>query len=154
MSASPNSFFFRFKRDEVPTESLNRLVVDLFTQDAIDIAPAFELLGQGWDAAVDGFKSFGAIVMWKSAGHPGLSAWLAHGCIDMRMREPDPLLGEFVDVGSDARYLAPKGANGVIGQIIRRHEQDVRSRLRILVADCCDVLKTCQHQSQNRQTGR
>ena len=154
MPASPNSFFFCFKRDKVPKESLDRLVVDLFTQDAIDISSSFELLRQGRDAAVDGFKSFGAIVMWKSAGHPGLSAWLAYGCIDMRMREPDPLLGEFVDVWSDARYLAPKGANGVIGQIIRRNEKDVRSRLRILVAVCCNVLETCQHQSQNRQIGR
>ena len=154
MPASPNTFFFCFKRDKVPKESLNRLVVDLFAQDAIEISPAFELLGQGWDVAVDGFKSFGTIVMWKTSGHPGLSTWLAYGCIDMRMREPDPLLGELVDVWSDARYLAPKGANGVIGQIIRRNEKDVRSRLRILVAVGCSVLETYQHQSQNRQIGR
>lgn len=153
MPASPNRFFFCFERNEIPTESLHRLVVDLFAEDPINISLTFELFGQGRNVVVDGLKSFGAVVMWKSPGHPGLSAWLADSCIDVRLCELDPLLGEFVDVWSDAGHLATKGANGVVGEIIRCNEEDVRSRLRILVAVGGRVLEACQHQSQNRQAG-
>ena len=153
MPASPNRFLFCFERNEIPTESIHRLVVNLFTENPINISPTFELFRQGRNVAVDGLKSFGTIVMWKSPSHPRLSAGLANSCIDMRLRELDPLLGEFVDIGSDARHLATEGANRGVGEIIRCNEEDIRSRLRILTAVGSRVFEPYQHQSQNQQAG-
>ena len=60
-------------------------------------------------------------------------------------------IGKLIDVWSCARYFAPKGANGVVGQIVCRNKKDIRARLRILIAGCCNVLRNCRHQPQKQR---
>ena len=94
-------------------------------KDAEEIAVSPKDLRQRGNAGLDPFEASRPVVNGIASGHPDGAGGLADGDGDVGAVEQDSLGREFVDVGTNARYVTAGDAEGVVVHVVDGDEEDV-----------------------------